>query len=175
MATLGHVAVGLAAARFTTDDHAPTGERVRASVVLAAISMAPDLDTIAFALRVPYVAPWGHRGAAHSLTFTLVVGAFVGLLALPGPRRLRRATLAGLTAASHPLLDTLTDGGLGMALLWPFTNARYFAPWRPIPVAPIGPAFLSTWGLRVTLAELLMFSPVLLYAFWPRRRTAMSR
>ena len=175
MATLGHVAVGLAAARSSTDPAAAAPERVRAALVLAAISMAPDLDTVAFALRVPYEATWGHRGAVHSLLFSFTAGALLGLGLLPGRHRLRSAVVAGLVAASHPLLDTLTDGGLGMALLWPFSRERFFAPWRPIPVAPIGPAFFSRRGLMVTLAELAMFSPLLVYALWPRRRGPSSR
>ena len=73
---------------------------------------------------------------------------------------------------SHALLDTLTDSGLGCALFWPFDDTRHFAPWQPIPVAPIGTGFLSERGLRVELAELLGFAPVFLYALWPRGRTA---
>jgi inner membrane protein len=68
------------------------------------------------------------------------------------------------------LLDTLTDGGLGIALLWPFSNERFFAPWRPIPVAPIGARMLSSRGLHVVLTEALQFSPLLAWAIWPRRR-----
>ena len=55
------------------------------------------------------------------------------------------ALAAPALLASHALLDTLTDGGLGAALLWPFNFTRYFAPWRPIPVAPIGLDFLSRY------------------------------
>jgi len=71
--------------------------------------------------------------------------------------------------ASHGLLDALTNGGRGIALLWPFTNARYFAPWRPIPVAPIGLRFLSSRGLHVALVELALFSPLFVYGLWPRK------
>lgn len=61
-----------------------------------------------------------------------------------------RTGLIGLgVARSHLLLDTLTDGGLGCALLWPFSTERFFAPWTPLPVAPIGRAFLSAEGVRV--------------------------
>jgi inner membrane protein len=81
----------------------------------------------------------------------------------------RAALVAAAVVASHPLLDTMTDGGLGCALLWPFSNERFFAPWRPIPVAPIGPAFLSARGLRIALIELVAMSPFLIYALWPRR------
>lgn len=80
--------------------------------------------------------------------------------------------LAALVLASHAILDNLTDGGLGCALLWPFSDERFFAPWRPLPVAPLGRAFLSAGGLRVVAVELVLFAPLLLYACWPRRRVS---
>lgn len=39
---------------------------------------------------------------------------------------------------SHGLLDAMTDGGRGIAFFSPFSNHRYFLPWRPIRVSPIG-------------------------------------
>jgi len=63
----------------------------------------------------------------------------------------------------------MTDGGLGCALFWPFSAARFFAPWTPLPVAPIGRAFLSARGARVAAMETVVLLPLLLYAFWPRR------
>jgi inner membrane protein len=83
-----------------------------------------------------------------------------------------RVGVAGLEeSAVHSLcfLDTLTDGGRGIAVLWPMSNERFFAPWRPIPVSPLGRAVLSEWGRAVIWAELRLFWPFLLYAFWPRR------
>jgi inner membrane protein len=58
---------------------------------------------------------------------------------------------------------------MGVALLWPFTTRRYFLPWQPIPVAPIGAALFSPSGLQVAAAELVLFAPLFLYALWPRR------
>ncbi len=86
----------------------------------------------------------------------------------------RTAVFSVLTIASHPLLDAMTDGGLGVALAWPFSNARFFAPVRFIPVAPIGAALLSRRGLHVALIELVYFAPVFVYALWPRQRQAPS-
>jgi inner membrane protein len=79
------------------------------------------------------------------------------------------ALVAGLVVASHGLLDTLTDGGLGAALLWPFSNQRFFAPWRPIPVAPIGARLLTADGLELMLRECVLFLPLFAAGFWPRR------
>ena len=76
-----------------------------------------------------------------------------------------------LVAVSHGMLDTLTDGGLGIALFWPFSNRRYFVPWTPIPVAPIGARMFTARGLRVVMIEALQFAPLLLWSLWPRRRS----
>jgi inner membrane protein len=60
-----------------------------------------------------------------------------------------------LATASHFMFDSLTSGGLGVAILAPFDNTRYFAPWRPIRVSPIGPDFFSMRGLMVLGSELV--------------------
>ncbi len=83
--------------------------------------------------------------------------------------------VAGLVIASHGALDMLTDGGSGIAWLWPFSDARLFAPWRPLPVAPIGLNFLSSRGWHVAATELIYFFPLLAYAFWPTTRNASGR
>ena len=174
MAGVGHLAVGLAAARVTTP---PAGlGRWRWTILLAAVSFAPDLDVLGFALGVPYDAPFGHRGALHSLAFAALTGCVVALAArvsgLPG---LRILCSTSVVMASHGILDAFTDGGRGVALLWPFTDARYFAPWRPIPVSPIGPAVFSGRGLHVIFYEALLFSPLLVVAFWPRAAVRSTR
>ncbi len=140
-------------------------------LVWSAISLLPDADVVGFHFGIAYGDPWGHRGATHSLVFAALGGFAFGLLAraadLPA---WRTGVLAALVLASHGILDTLTDGGLGCALFLPFSNERFFAPWTPIPVAPIGRAFLSSAGLTVALWELAAFAPFLLYALWPRAR-----
>ena len=101
------------------------------------------------------------------MTFAIAVAAAIGLAApafgLSRGRRLRTFAIAVVVLVSHGLLDTLTDGGLGCALLWPFDLTRYCAPWRPIPVAPIGLDFLSLTGLAVSLTELVLFAPVVMF------------
>lgn len=173
MASIGHVAVGMAAARrFTSDRRKVLG----AMVGLSALSMLPDLDVVGFRLGVPYGAPLGHRGASHSL----VVAGLLGLAATAvayarstGKDRTAQALRLGLcvagVVASHGLLDAMTDGGKGVALLWPFTTPRFFFPWRPIPVAPIGARFFSMRGMHVAVVELLEFAPFFAYAVWGRR------
>ena len=174
MASIGHVAVALAANRWT----GPRGTRRRwwaTFAVLAALSLAPDLDVIAFALGVPYGAPWGHRGATHSLAMAFVAGALAGWVVRRVGLGVRWPALTcAAVIASHGLLDALTDGGRGIALLWPLSTERFFAPWRPIPVAPIGLGMLSSWGARVLTIEIVLFAPIWILAAWPRRRAARA-
>lgn len=172
MASLGHIAVGMAAGR-SFHAAAATGSLGRAMVGFSLLSMLPDGDVIGFPLGVEYGDPWGHRGATHSIVFALVVTAALTLvLRRAGFPPLRTAITAGLVLVSHGLLDTLTDGGLGCALLWPFSDARFFAPVTPLPVAPLGPYMFSLRGLLVITVELFAFSPFLLYATFPRRAQA---
>jgi inner membrane protein len=141
-------------------------------VFFAALSLLPDLDVIGFRLGIPYGAPFGHRGATHSVAAAAAVTTVVVLPAiLRGRPALGLGVRTFVAVASHGLLDALTDGGKGVALLWPWSLHRYFAPWRPIPVAPIGSAMLSMRGLHVAALEALMFLPLLVYALWPRQKT----
>lgn len=168
MASIGHVLVGAAAAKAYRAGQTVRWSPIAAVVLWSGLSLLPDVDVIGFPLGIRYADPWGHRGATHSLVFALAVAAVVGLIAraarLPA---WRTALVAAAVVTSHSLLDTMTDGGLGCALLWPFSDERFFAPWRPIPVAPIGPAFLSARGLRIAATELAAMSPFLIYALWP--------
>ncbi|WP_312788269.1 metal-dependent hydrolase [Stenotrophomonas indicatrix] len=143
-------------------------------------SMLPDADVLAFALHIPYADAFGHRGASHSLLFACVLAMVAALLhsfgrgrpwSAPhssGSRRpwsaglcqprlastVQAATFVFICAASHPLLDALTSGGLGVALAWPWSEHRFFAPWRPIRVSPFAPQFFSARGLATLLSEL---------------------
>lgn len=117
-------------------------------------AMLPDADVVAFKLGIAYADDFGHRGASHSLLFALLVGAFGAVAHRSlGTTRWRAMAWLAVCTASHPLLDALTNGGLGVALLWPWSDARLFAPWTPIRVSPIGAGFLSQRGVMVLLSE----------------------
>lgn len=60
-----------------------------------------------------------------------------------------------VVTAAHGLLDAFTDGGLGVAFFAPFDNSRYFFPWQPLVVSPLGMAFFSEWGMKTAASELL--------------------
>jgi len=119
-------------------------------------AMLPDADTLSFKLGIPYADAFGHRGAAHSLMFALCIAILAALLHRPLRSTATRAfAFVGLSAASHPLLDMCTDGGLGVAIAWPFNAQRYFFPWHPIRVSPIGAHFFSAQAWPVVASELL--------------------
>lgn len=180
MASIGHVLFGLAVARAhdlnvqQAGVPRPLRARVAAAAAFASLALLPDLDVIGFPLGVPYGAAFGHRGASHSLLAGVVVGAIAGMLLARSLRAALGPTVlaAVIAVVSHGTLDTLTDGGLGIALWWPWSTERWFAPLQPLPVAPIGPAFLSARGLTVVATELLWFSPFALFALLGGRTTA---
>ena len=161
MASIGHVAVGMAAARAYQKDRAPCW---RSMALWSGLSLLPDVDVIGFAFGVAYGDPWGHRVATHSLTVSVALGLAIGLAARWFKRPAGRTALfASLVLSSHPLLDSMTDGGLGCALFWPFDLTRYFAPWRHIPVAPIGGDFFSPYGAFIAATEFVLFSPLIFF------------
>jgi inner membrane protein len=162
VASIGHLAVGLAAASYS-----PGLKTARWSAIAAwsALSLLPDADVIGFSFGVEYGEPWGHRGATHSLTFSLALGLAIGLATSRlTARPWRTALLASCVLCSHGLLDAMTYGGIGPALLWPFDSTRYLSPWQPIAAAPIGLAFLSPRGLWIAATETLLFAPLIVFA-----------
>jgi inner membrane protein len=134
-------------------------------------SIVPDVDIVGFRLGLPYDAPLGHRGLSHSIAFAAVVATAVAWLHRAPGASFRHSTAFVwcyffLAIASHGVLDAMTDGGLGVAFFAPFSNARYFLPWRPIAAAPtsIG-AFFSTRGLQILATEIRwIWIPAALFA-----------
>ena len=149
MATLiSHAAVG---ALIGAVGSRPESQK-RAALVCALAACVPDLDVIGFRFGVQYGDLWGHRGLTHSLCFAALLAA-LGLIWMPGAR-LRAWAVLFIATASHGLLDACTDGGLGVAFFAPFDITRYFFPYTPILVSPIGARFFSARGLAVLGSEL---------------------
>jgi len=148
----------------------------------AVCAMLPDLDVLTISLGVPWGHVLSHRGLTHSLPFAaglaLVVTAIVSRWLAGGQSRLRLWAFFFAATASHGLLDAMTSGGPGIAFFAPFSDARYFLPWRPIVVSPLGiSAFFSRWGLEVMASELRWLwlpaaAVILACALTRRRRTS---
>ena len=157
MATIvSHALVALTASRIAY----PDDRHHRIATWAVGLSILPDLDVLTFAFGVRYEDFFGHRGFTHSLLFALMVSALVVATrfrgAAPGGRRSWWLVLFFfLVTASHGVLDAMTDGGLGIAFFSPFENSRYFLPWTPLQVSPIGRGFFSEEGVEVLLSEAL--------------------
>ena len=150
---LGHIAIPLALGLGLGSQ--VVSRRLLIAGIVA--SVVPDLDVLAFRLDIAYSDAFGHRGASHSLAFALALAliAFAGAAPLRSSRR--NAFLFVLVcAASHGLLDMFTNGGLGVALWWPWSSERVFAPWRVIEVSPLSLRRIAgAKGFEVIHSELL--------------------
>ena len=124
-------------------------------------AVIPDADALGFKFGIPYESVWGHRGITHSFFFAVLLSIAVIHFFYGEEKRFSKKWF-GLFAffffatASHPILDAMTTGGLGVAFFAPFDNTRYFFSFRPIQVSPIGIAsFFSEWGWRVLKSEFI--------------------
>jgi inner membrane protein len=179
---LSHPAVPLAIGLGVGRDIVPA----RLLAVAAVASVVPDLDVVGLRLGIPYASQLGHRGLSHSLAFAaaaaLVSAWYHRELCSPAATAFSFVFVA---TASHGILDAFTNGGLGVALLWPCSAERFFAPARVVQVAPLGLSALSSrgaallasellwvWGPCVMLAVVLRFARVIGFAALPRRRAA---
>ncbi len=132
-------------------------------------AILPDADVIGFSFHINYNSFWGHRGFSHSIVFAIFLGFLITLLFYSKLFFTKTGLLYSLFFAactiSHGVLDALTTGGLGVAFFSPFNDTRYFFPWRPIQVSPIGVArFFGEKGIRVLKSELIWIGiPSFLY------------
>jgi inner membrane protein len=151
-----HIFVGEALAKTYTAEKMP----VKFWVLAGVCSIIPDIDVIGFYYGVRYESLFGHRGFSHSLTFALLTAILVVSFAFPVVSRFSRkwwSLLAFFFAvtALHGVLDAMTSGGYGIAFFDPYYTRRFFLPWRPIVVSPIGiHGFFSRWGWDVIKSEM---------------------
>jgi len=115
---------------------APSRAWRRLAIVSAVAAMLPDVDAVTRLTGSHDVAfLGGHRGFTHSIAFAVLAGGVA--LVLPRARGSSRwlafATIA-LATLSHGVLDAFSwfERGWGVALLSPFTDRRFLAPWQPV-------------------------------------------
>ncbi len=135
-------------------------------------SIIPDFDVIGLQFGISYGDQFGHRGFTHSIFFAFVLGIIASLLNiyLQASKNIC-FWMVFIGCGSHGILDALTDGGRGIAFFWPITAERYFFPWQPIEVSPIGLArFLTPRGLDVLISELwIIWVPAIILIFLAKR------
>ena len=129
----------------------------RLMVAGAAAAIVPDLDVFILHLGIAYSYDYGHRGFSHSLLFAALAALAAACAFRPlQTTYLRAAAFLFVAMASHGVLDAFTNGGSGIAFLWPWSGERFFAPVQPIEVSPISLGrFFSERGLRVLASELV--------------------
>jgi inner membrane protein len=124
-------------------------------------SVFPDVDVIGYHwFYIPYHSFFGHRGFFHSPFFaavlSLLIVTFFYRKEAPFTKRSWLFLYFFILTTSHGILDALTDGGQGIAMLSPFSKQRYFFPWTPLEVSPLSlQSFLSQRGFNVIRNELL--------------------
>tara|TARA_B110000091_G_scaffold214438_1_gene267882 strand:+ start:4485 stop:5027 length:543 start_codon:yes stop_codon:yes gene_type:complete len=129
-------------------------------IILAVVAaIIPDADVIGFQFGISYGGFWGHRGVTHSFLFAFFFAILVTFLFYRKQFLTKKGILLilffFLCTASHSILDAMTTGGYGVAFFSPFNDTRYFFPWRPIKVSPLGILrFFSERGLQVIRSEI---------------------
>jgi inner membrane protein len=98
-------------------------ESASSSLLLAGVlcSVIPDLDVIGFKFGVEYEEMFGHRGVTHSIFFAVVLALLVTFAFFRNGNTSQPIAFLFLflSTLSHPVLDALTNGGLGVGFFAP--------------------------------------------------------
>jgi inner membrane protein len=97
---------------------------------------------------------------SHSIIFAALLG-IVALIFISEKSIKRKCLYFCMFFASgmmHDILDAMTNGGLGVAFFFPFSDTRYFLPWQPIEVSPLGLKrfFTLRGGIRSEMLWLIL-------------------
>lgn len=142
-------------------------KRIPRPVLVAGVvaAMLPDADVILFRFGATYDSVWAHRGFSHSIGFAMLLGLLAAALFRRTLPPLLAFSFVAFAAASHGLLDMMTNGGHGIAILWPATDQRYFFDWRPIQVSPLSPGRFVARDARIATTEFLwIWAPTIIVA-----------
>ena len=97
----------------------------------------------------------------HSLLFAALISWIVTRFEFPSVSRYSKTWwrlffILTVGTASHGFLDAITDGGLGVGFLLPFSTDRFFFPVRPLVVSSIGLAsILDSSMIKVFVSEII--------------------
>lgn len=135
---------------------------IKLLVLSVACSIIPDADVFGYHwLYIPSNHFFGHRGFFHSPFFAallsiLIVAIFYRKEVTFSKQWWNHVLYFFILTTSHGILDALTNGGQGIAILSPVSNQRYFFPWTPIEVSPLNiKTFFSQRGLTVLRNEII--------------------
>jgi membrane-bound metal-dependent hydrolase YbcI (DUF457 family) len=159
---IGHALGGIAAGWGS----APRRD-VAAAAILAAASIAPDLDLLVHS----------HRGPTHSLGAALIAGAVAWVVS----RRPRWGAAVALAWASHVLLDWMSNDTrppLGITALWPISREYYKASFEVFPAISrrywLAEFWVyNFWALAVELVVLLPVTALVVSMYRSRGRSSV--
>jgi len=149
---IGHAVTGFALSSIASRNR----QWLRIGVLSLCCAVVPDIDSIGFRLGIPYQHWLGHRGFSHGIFFAAIMAVIASQLIAGKSIKARCLSFCVFFASGllHSILDAMTNGGLGVAFFSPFSNERYFFPWRPIEVSPISlKRFLTPRGFNVMKNE----------------------
>ncbi len=154
--SIGHSLSGIAVSSlFASRPHV-----LRVVFLCVLCSVFPDFDAVGLRLGVPYQHWLGHRGFSHSILFAVFLALIALLFILNSEKSLKKRALFFTAFFAcvllHDILDAMTNGGLGVAFFSPFSERRFFLPWRLIEAPPFSPRYLITSrGLAMMRSELV--------------------
>lgn len=143
------IAIGLGLSR-----HSIRGGAIAVGAIIASL---PDLDMLGTRfLGIPWDSIYGHRGYTHSIAFAILTACATAFLLYRHDFK-RYFLFFLMCTATHPLLDSMNSGGLGVAFFWPFSDARYHALFQPVMNVNVTfrGLYLTTKGLPVFLSEFI--------------------
>jgi inner membrane protein len=166
MTPIGHSLTGAALAVLVTPNAASNRDRALVMGVCVLAANSPDLS----------LPGWGHDQylVSHSVFVNAAIMAVAAWLSMRLAHRtsfpVAAMVLGGALALfSHLLLDSFYNHGLGIALLWPFSDARlalpvpWFETWESVP-----PPW-NSHTFRVAAIEFLFYFPLLIFCLEGRR------
>lgn len=163
---LGHAAIALPI-NITVMNKRDNLKIILLSILFAVL---PDIDSFGYAAGIKYNSTFGHRGFTHSFIFIAILAFLFNIVFFPKIKIKTKMFFLlflnfFLIGFAHILLDAMTNGGLGVAIFSPISNARFFLPWRPIEVAAILPQYFFQLGGSMVLAQETLFIvvPSILY------------
>ncbi|MDT4954432.1 MAG: inner membrane protein [Acidobacteriota bacterium] len=135
----------------------------------AFLAVIPDFDF--FLIWGLHLSREWHRGVSHSIFFALMLTGATLLVA--GLSRTGIVLACGAAFLSHGILDFLsTRQGMGVELLWPFSDDRLKLGVVGISEFSHGINLIEL--VKASLIELIIFAPILLGALLVRKYLAQA-
>lgn len=169
MSPVGHSLVGASVGVLCMPGYRTSWAKAAFLGCFVVLANAPDL---------PFPG-WGHDQYRISHSLFVTAAAIAVLVAVLACGRSVRATFGGtrtilggsIAWLSHPVLDSFYNHGRGIAVLWPFSDARLAlpVPWFST-LQGCSPPQLNMYTLKVCSIEFLAYVPLLLIAGFCRYR-----